>query len=327
MEKHVRELSLALAAAGHEVVLIGPAAFLATVPDHLDVPPMQRMAIPAHLSRFNPWLMFKVLLLLRKARCDIVHAHASKAAALLASVQRWIGAPTLATVHSVKRNLKPYRGMTHLIAVSKQVASAFTAERCSVVYNGIAQPLPAVLNLHEQFGVPEGMPVIISVGRLVEAKGFDVLLQAIDGLPVCLLIAGEGALRRSLLQRIRVLQSPTYCQLLGQRSDVTAILAAVDAVVIASRREGFSYVLNEALLCGARVLSTDVPVANEVLPAALIVPINDAAALRARLQHWLARPDVWQQQMQGAHAYAQQHMTLESMTKATIAVYQRLLQP
>ena len=113
-------------------------------------------------------------------------------------------------------------------------------------------------------------------------------------------------------------------RLVGHHDNPTAMMRAVDGVVISSRREGFSYVLNEALMCGANVLSTDVPVANEVLPSALIVPVGDAPALRQRLVALLQNPSDWTAQMQAPQQLAQQKMTLNYMTEETINLYQRI---
>ncbi len=113
---------------------------------------------------------------------------------------------------------------------------------------------------------------------------------------------------------------------MGQREDVPRLLASSDAVVISSRREGFSYVFCEALFCHSRVLSTDVPIPNELLPSELIVPINDAAILRQRLQSLLQTRHEWAALMEAAHQFASKNLTLEAMGRKTIDVYERLMQ-
>lgn len=75
----------------------------------------------------------------------------------------------------------------------------------------------------------------------------------------------------------------TPVRMLGHINQVALMMASAAAVVIPSRREGFSQVFNEAILCNCRVLAMDVPVANEVLPKALIVQVDDALALREKL--------------------------------------------
>jgi hypothetical protein len=77
-------------------------------------------------------------------------------------------------------------------------------------------------------------------------------------------------------------------------------------------------------MSGVNVLSTDVPVANEVLPSALVVAVDDAAMLRKRLEMLLHAPTYWEVLMNDVQAFAKQEMTIEQMTKKTINLYQRM---
>jgi glycosyltransferase involved in cell wall biosynthesis len=160
---------------------------------------------------------------------------------------------------------------------------------------------------------------------LVEAKGFDNLLKAVNGLPINLLIIGEGPQRPELEAQIKTLNSNTHCHLLGQREDVAALIASTDAVLISSRREGFSYVFCEALMLEKRILSTDVPVANEVLPSELITAVSDSKGFRARLTALLDDMPRWSALMQKPQKKARQHMTLAAMSANTISVYESVI--
>lgn len=320
LEKHVHELAWQLAEAGHEVFVMGDPDFLATLP-----PRVGRMPIRCDRSRRNPLLMLELLFKLRRCQCDIIHAQANKAAALVGSLKRLLPAPTVGTLHGIKRNNRSFSRLDHVITVSRQLAKPFRGARCTVVYNGIAAPEFGKIDLKAEFGLPANHPVLCTAGHLVQAKGFDILLEAVDGLPLSLLIAGEGSERSRLERRIERLMPETQCRLLGYRTDVPTLMASADAVVISSRREGFSYVFSEALLLGARILATDVPVANEVLPAELIVPVEDAQALRSRLQALLENLDGWTALMQEPLANSREDMTYQSMVERTVAVYEKLL--
>ena len=135
----------------------------------------------------------------------------------------------------------------------------------------------------------------------------------------------EGPEREGLQQKIEKLSPPAQCRLLGQRTDILTLIASSDAVVISSRREGFSYVFNEAVLTGSRILATDVPVANEVLPASLITAIADPQAFRTRLISLLDNMDDWSDLMQQPRKIAAEMMTLTGMSKRTVTVYQHIL--
>jgi len=319
LEKHVRELSQELVAAGHDVVILGDKDFLATLPEQI-----QRKPIRCDRNRRNPLLLLQLLRVLRGCDCDIIHAQANKAAALVASLRRWLYCPTVGTVHNIKRNNRPFQRLDHVITVSRQLAQPFEKTRVSVVYNGIDEPRYQQTNLRAELGLPADRPLLFTAGRLVRAKGFDVLLDAVDGLALSLVIAGDGPERAALEQRIAHLGSDTHCRLLGHRADIPTLMAAADAVIISSRREGFSYVFNEAILTGARILATDVPVANEVLPARLIVPTDDAVALRERLKELIENPAAWSALMAVPLAFSRENMTLKAMAEKTVAVYERV---
>ena len=320
LEKHVRELTEQLLASGHEVTVLGDRRFLDTLP-------AQAVVVPVRFdrNRRNPLLWLELLTKLRRCRCDVIHAQANKAASLVALLRRWLAVPTVGTLHNMKRDVRAFRKLDRVLTVSRQLARPFPAEQVSVIYNGIARPRFEPVDLRALYGLPAGLPVLCAVGRLVPAKGFDLLLDAVDGLPVSLVIAGEGPERAALEQRVARLSPATHVRLLGHRNDIPTLMASADGVVISSRREGFSYVFSEGLLCGTRIVSTDVPVANEVLPAELIVPVGAAAALRERLSRLLADPAGWDGLMQAPRAFGQAHLTQEAMGASTVAAYQTLL--
>jgi glycosyltransferase involved in cell wall biosynthesis len=102
-------------------------------------------------------------------------------------------------------------------------------------------------------------------------------------------------------------------------------MRGADGVVISSRREGFSYVLNEALLCEKKILSTDVPVANEILSKELIVPIDDVDALRTKIVYLLQNTSYWESLMIEAYVFSKNKMTLSLMTDNTVSIYKKFL--
>ena len=105
-------------------------------------------------------------------------------------------------------------------------------------------------------GVPEELPVLLSVGRLHPQKGYDTLLTRIAdwrGRAVSL-IAGDGPLEDELRQRIAREGLPV--QLLGRRADVADLLQAADMVVLPSAWEARSLVAQEAMQAGVPLICT-----------------------------------------------------------------------
>lgn len=319
LEKHVRDLSSCLVAQGHRVLVIADIKFLMTLPDGIE-----KQSLNMRMNRRNPWLLLQLYLKLRRYKFDVIHAQADKAASMLCSVKALLKTPTVATIHNIKSQFKLYQRFAHVICVSRHLATQVNTAGAEVIYNGIQPTHSKKLDLKTQFHLPDNKPVICAVGRLVPAKGFDVLLQAIDGLDVSLIIAGEGPQSTELKNSIARMQANTHVSLIGHYENSSDLMCSADGVVISSRREGFSYVFNEALMCGANILSTDVPVANEVLPSTLIVPINDVVLLRQKLMALLQAPSHWGTLMKDVQQFARQEMTLAQMTEKTIHLYQRM---
>ncbi|MGH6612615.1 glycosyltransferase [Sphingomonas sp.] len=101
---------------------------------------------------------------------------------------------------------------------------------------------------------------IVSVGRLVTAKGFDTLIDACvllraAGAEFRLDIFGDGPLRHDLQMRIDEDDLGDVVTLKGHADNVTAAIGDADLFVLASRREGFGNVLIEAMAAGVPVLA------------------------------------------------------------------------
>lgn len=138
-------------------------------------------------------------------------------------------------------------------------------------------------------------PRIVAVGRLVEKKGFHVLIDALArlrarGRPVDCRIIGDGEERDRLARQIAGLDLQDRVQLAGPRprADVLDEMrrsAAIVAPCIVGRdgnRDGLPTVLLEAMAVGTPTISTDVTGIPEVVrngETGLLVPQNDAEAL------------------------------------------------
>jgi len=293
LEKHVRELSQCLVKQGHRVLVIGDPVFVSTLPSGVE-----SETINTRMSRYHPWLYYQLLKKLRQYPFDVIHAQANKAAAIVARLKPLLIPPIVATIHNIKSHLGIYQQFPRVICVSQYLAKQLNQTSTTVIYNGIQQPQKSRIDARKTYQLPKDKPVICAVG---------------------------GPEYQQLAQRVQSMHADTVVRLIGHHDVPSDIMQDVDALVISSRREGFSYVLNEALLSQVSILSTDVPVANEVLPEALIVPSDDANALRARLSTLLNLKQGWTEQMRVAFAYAQQKMTLTRMTEETVCVYQQLV--
>lgn len=137
---------------------------------------------------------------------------------------------------------------------------------------------------------------ILAVGRLDrDTKGLDLLVAAYAKLPhprPGLVIVGEGADRHLIEADIQAARLGKEVRLTGWVKDPRPFYRAASVFVLASRYEGWSNVLMEAMGEGCPVVATRCPYGPaEILGEALaqcLVPPNDVPALVSGMQSVLA---------------------------------------
>ncbi len=176
-------------------------------------------------------------------------------------------------------------------------ALAPDAERVSLVYHGLDLrrfPAPSGAGRPSRDGSDKGDPIVLlTVGRAVEKKGFDVLLRALARLPADLAWRlrhiGGGVLRRDLERLARDLGIADRIDWLGPQPQdrVLAHYRSADVFVLASRiagdgdRDGLPNVLLEAQSQGLACLATRVSAIPELIDdgiTGVLVAPDDAAA-------------------------------------------------
>ena len=226
----------------------------------------------------------------RAPRVSVWVQHSQVAPA--SQVSRWV---------SRIRLMKPFvSGMTLLSEAGRQAVCGrgWPADRATVIRNGIAVP-PEFRRgwLRPELGLPPDATVLMSVGSLITRKGHDVLLAALA--PVLredprrhLVIAGDGPERQWLEALAASLGVGANAHFLGLRNDVPDLLADSDLFVLASRAEGLTLAVVEAMAAELSVVVTDVGGHKEVVTPATghLVPPNDPEAFRAAVAAAMADP-------------------------------------
>jgi glycosyltransferase involved in cell wall biosynthesis len=114
---------------------------------------------------------------------------------------------------------------------------------------------------------------------------------------------------------------------LGQRSDVSRLMRAVDAVIHPSiDPEPFGRTLVEAMLAEVPVIASDAGAASDILDGGRVgtlVPPGDADALAAAIAHVMSRPPELAGQLREARARARTHYGVAQMLAATSAAITR----
>ncbi len=196
------------------------------------------------------------------------------------------------------------------------------AARVRRIYNG--------LNVEEfRFSSPaERAPLILAVGRLVEKKGFEVLIDACailhhKGCRFSCVVIGEGEERAALEERIAELELGDKVRLVGPRPrpDVIAMIrkASVMAVpcVIGTdgNQDGLPTVLLEAMALGTPCVSTDVTGIPEIVhhgETGLMVPQRDPRSLAAAMTTLLQESPLRCQLAGNARKLVEQNFNVEN---------------
>ncbi|MCZ4092816.1 glycosyltransferase [Sinorhizobium psoraleae] len=104
---------------------------------------------------------------------------------------------------------------------------------------------------------PEGAPVVMSMGRFVERKGFHTLIAAIAKVPGAYLwLLGDGEERDNLHKLATDLGVAGRVRFAGWQKDTRPFLAAADIFVMASSHEPLGNVILEAWAQGTPVVSS-----------------------------------------------------------------------
>jgi rhamnosyl/mannosyltransferase len=208
-------------------------------------------------------------------------------------------------------------------------------DRCRVVPFGISEQYfarpdeRAVGDIRSQYGER----LVLSVGRLVDYKGFEYLIQAMAGAPGRLLIAGEGPLKGELVALARSLGIADRVIFLGEPSDelLRNLYHATDVFALAStnRSEAFGLVQAEAMAASKPVINTNVdsgvPFVSLDHVTGLTVPHSDVGSLAGAITRLMEDAPLRSMLGRAARRRAEAMFQSGTMAAGTLRVYQSVL--
>ncbi len=257
----------------------------------------------------------------RAGRLDLIDAHFGYpdgyAATLLG---RWLDVPVTITLrgteqrHAQDTTLAPRLALAlkraaQVIAVSQSlrrvaIGLGVAADKVCMVGNGIDLQRFSPLGRSEArraLGLPDDVPVLVTVGGLVERKGFHRVIELLPALRLrfpgltYLVVGGpgpEGDMSAELRRQVTELGLGDAVRFLGTLppTRLREPLSAADVFVLATRNEGWANVFLEAMACGLPVVTTDVGGNAEVVcrpELGTVVPFGDADRLGEAIEHAL----------------------------------------
>ncbi len=223
-------------------------------------------------------------------------------------------------------------------SIKKRLLDAgYNAEKICVIPSGIRSEKFAFharsLNVNQPIQ-------ILSVGRLVEQKGFEYALRAVAQVykkhkNIRYTIAGSGVLHGTLQQLTQQLGIAHVATLVGQKNhqEIAHLLASSHLYLLPSvtakdgRCEGIPDSLKEAMACGLPVISTrhsGIPELVEDGKSGFLVPERDVSALADRINYVIEHPASWPSLgMEGRAAIEKMH-TYECAIKNLESLFKQL---
>jgi colanic acid/amylovoran biosynthesis glycosyltransferase len=240
---------------------------------------------------------------LRRQGVDVLHAHfAWSGAAAAMCLSELTGKPWSMTMHAndifcEQRNLAAkLAAADRLITVCEYNREFLRSEL------GVSQPIDLVLcGTDVPVAAARGPRQfdIVAVGRLVEKKGFDLLIEAVAKLrpargPMTVRIVGSGPLESELRQLADTLGVADIIEFAGARPHAETLqdVAAARLICLPARiaangdRDSMPVVLKEAMAAGVPVVATDVAGIPEMVDDEVgrLVPPDDPHLLAAALE-------------------------------------------
>ena len=289
----------------------------------------------------------------RQKGINLVHTHGSRANLLGRLGARWLGVPSLTTVHSSLAHdyLSPWSarmalGLDRLtlpltsgiITVSEYLAKEVAlrgGRNLETIYNGQApisfdDPSSSRHKFRLQWGIPTDALVLGTIGRLHPTKGQTYLIKAASQLRfkfpnLHLLLIGDGPLRQDL--ELELKQSTLPYTLTGYLPQAYEALPAMDLFVLPSVCEGMGLVLLEAMQAGVPIVASAVGGIPEVVRAGedgLLVSPGDVAGFSNACSKIIENPDLAKSLvLSGLSRWPK--FSVDSMIRETEQVYTRIL--
>lgn len=295
--------------------------------------------------------LFTARRIIKKINPDIVHSHMFHANIFSRLLRLLVKIPVLiCTAHSKneggKLRMFIYR-ITDWLAtistnVSQEAVDAFVEKKATKprrmlpFYNGIDTTLFSYSETarkikREEINISNDTPLILSVGRLTEAKDYPNLLRAFSNLnaPIQpkLVIIGDGEEKENLQRLSKELNVSNNVIWLGMRHDVQDWMSACDLFVLSSAWEGFGLVVAEAMACERIVIGTDSGGVSEVINKyGLIIPPKNTSMLTSAIKRYLSLSDNERNIIgKQARCHIVDNFSLDNISQEWLNLYTRLL--
>ena len=264
-----------------------------------------------------PGALGRLARFLRERRPDVIHLNDLDDTIFFVLASRWAGSiPVVGHARSVLvpgkfRKYQAHR-LERLVCVSEAVAlgaarAGIDADRIVVLHDPPDPrwkkwpPEEDRAEWRKRLGIPQGVPVVGTVGNLSPIKGTDVLVRALPAVASrfpevrCVIVGGDAhGLRGRLAALAGELGVSRNLLFAGSVPDPRPAVSLMDVFVLPSREEGYGLVLLEAMSFGKPVVASGVGGVPEIIPddgVGVLVPPSDPCVLGEAISGLLADPE------------------------------------
>ncbi|MFO0812249.1 MAG: glycosyltransferase [Gemmatales bacterium] len=289
--------------------------------------------------------------LLKKIKPDVVHTHQNTALFYTGPVAHRLKVPVIVhtehgkQIQTWKQKLMAWwsaRYVNRYFCVSEDIRQSVAgklvlARKTAVVYNGIdfyhVRKHVDTAALRKQWNIPDGVPVIGTVGRLARVKRQDLLLQVFakvrDAVPNChLLIVGDGEERANLEAQAQQMKLSEVVHFTGFQTNPAPALKLMSAFLLTSESEGMPLSILEAWGVGVPVAAFAVGGLPELLKngeTGSLAPFGDVNGLAQHVMQFLSHPEIAHSYINHTQQLVDAQFDVRNMARSYDTAYRELL--
>lgn len=279
---------------------------------------------------FDIIAFFKLFLIFKRKKYDIVHTHSAKAG-IIGRISAKLANPKTLVIHTVHGlPFHPYQNKIlnffyilleriayfftdHFICVGeimkeKSLKAKIGKEKdYTVIYSGFEiEPYLKCAEKYEilrkKYGIKENEKVIGMIGRLFYLKGQNYLIEAFKDISkkhpeAKLLFVGDGILRNELedyAKKNNIYDRVIFTGLI-EPEKIPEYVAIMDILVHTSLREGLPRAIAQGLAGGKVVVAFDIDGAREIVingKTGFLIPPKDIELLKEKINFLIENPEV-----------------------------------
>ncbi|MDI6785914.1 MAG: glycosyltransferase family 4 protein [bacterium] len=304
--------------------------------------------------KYNPFIIFKVLNLIKKYDIDIIHTHDFKSNLIGFVANLFFRKPIIATIHgriATPFRVKLYEAFDSLLIRffdkiivgsdnlrNKLVDSwKINPKKIELIHNSVDisrfnLPLHSD-RIRDEFDIKKDEIIITTIGQLKREKGQDCLLKAIPKViekfgKVRFLICGEGDYKKKLIELAKDLKIIEKVIFTGFYDDLSQVLGVSDIFITPSLMESLPIVILEAMCAGLPIIGTrvgDISFCINEKNGLLIEPGNSEEISKALIE-LLEKRDSLKNMGRESINLAREKFSDEVMVEKMKSVYGNLIQ-